>query len=516
VNVKALPRIPKSNDHFHSPRSSDVNDRLLDEILVGKARQRIPPTVQQRDFFSSHNMWLRCIPECPSFEPTLEEFIPFEKYLKTLAPALKLYGMVKVHAPAGWTPSRSPMPSNGYLRTQCLRSLWQSEGDAGVAGVFSQVDGEVKPMSEQLKALKERAKQTHKLLGVDSSNLNPALMEQLYWWMFEKNAIDTIYAADQAGGMFKCNALKTKKTGEKQVCECGGWGMHCLPQQSLLKYMTQDCPGINTPMLYLASCFSTFPWHVEDMYLSAINYEHYGTTRTWYGVPGKHVDDFYKAARQIELAEGKITNKSVGLKNTMFSPAILVQQGVPVSRSVQGPRDFMITDAAAHHCGFSHGFAVCEAVNLATERWIPWATKTAALYKSMQRMAVIPARLFLVQVASDMRKQGRDYPRELRRMLIEVAQEEKRLRSRWNEIDGVEFKEILQAFEAYIYDTCDICREHLWPSYVQCQCDDDNRFCMRHTEYELLSKHGCKLEKHKWVVSTFCPDKTMQLLIDET
>jgi len=335
----------------------------------------------------------------------------------------------------------------------------------------------------------------------------------LYWWMFERNAIDTIYAADQAGGLFSCKALKALRTNKNQPCDCGGWGMHCLPQQTLLKYMTQDCPGINTPMLYLASCFSTFPWHVEDMHLSAINYEHYGTTRTWYGVPGKHVNDFYKAARGIQLTEGKITNKSVGLKNTMFSPAILVQKGVPVSRAVQGPRDFMITDAAAHHCGFSHGFAVCEAVNLATERWIPWATKTAALYKSMKRMAVIPARLFLVQVASDLQKQGRKYPKALRRSLIEIVKEDKMLRENWCKVDGIQFKNTIQAFEAYIYDTCDICREHLWPSYVHCKCDNDNRFCMRHTQYELTSEHKCKLKKEKWNICTFCSGQTIQSLI---
>lgn len=47
-------------------------------------------------------------------------------------------------------------------------------------------------------------------------------------------------------------------------------------------------------MLYIGMLFSTFAWHVEDVYLYSINYHHFGAPKTWYGVPGSEADSFEK------------------------------------------------------------------------------------------------------------------------------------------------------------------------------------------------------------------------------
>ena len=50
---------------------------------------------------------------------------------------------------------------------------------------------------------------------------------------------------------------------------------------STLRLLKGEVPGITTPMLYIGMLFATFAWHVEDHYLYSINYQHLGASKTW-------------------------------------------------------------------------------------------------------------------------------------------------------------------------------------------------------------------------------------------
>jgi len=249
--------------------------------------------------------------------------------------------------------------------------------------------------------------------------------------MFSKETFNAPYGNDQIGSLFKCdNLLKRRFRGkikneesaedeesdEDEECTCFGWGLSCLPQKGHLKYLQNISPGVNSPMLYVASCFSTFCWHNEDNHLSAINYEHQGSTRTWYAISNNHVDDFYKVAKCITFSGSpvtKVSRKSVIMKNTMISPVVFAANQIPVCKVVQGPGDFIITGPAVHHAGFSHGFAICEAVNFAPTSWLPWGLKYGSLYREMKRLPVIPVKLVSTLLASDLKASAVSYPKEL-------------------------------------------------------------------------------------------------------
>ena len=61
----------------------------------------------------------------------------------------------------------------------------------------------------------------------------------------------------------------------------------CL--QDGLGKMTLD--GINSPYLYFGNFRSMFAWHVEDLNLASINFQHYGKPKFWYGISKKVILD---------------------------------------------------------------------------------------------------------------------------------------------------------------------------------------------------------------------------------
>jgi hypothetical protein len=59
-------------------------------------------------------------------------------------------------------------------------------------------------------------------------------------------------------------------------------------------------------MMYIGMLFSTFAWHVEDLYLNSINFHHFGAPKTWYGVPETQADAFEEVVmNQVTLPCGE-------------------------------------------------------------------------------------------------------------------------------------------------------------------------------------------------------------------
>jgi histone demethylase JARID1 len=44
--------------------------------------------------------------------------------------------------------------------------------------------------------------------------------------------------------------------------------------------------------------FSTFCWHVEDLWLHSVNYSHKGATKIWYVIPESDKEKFDNFVRQ--------------------------------------------------------------------------------------------------------------------------------------------------------------------------------------------------------------------------
>ena len=111
--------------------------------------------------------------------------------------------------------------------------------------------------------------------------------------------------------------------------------------------------------------FSTFCWHVEDLWLNSLNYNHKGGIKTWYIIPGKDKEKFDAYVSQ------KTSNENLLDKITfMLDPLEVMKAGIRVYKVYQHPKDYICTFfkvifrlIKAYHCGFSQGYNIGEAVN---------------------------------------------------------------------------------------------------------------------------------------------------------
>lgn len=152
------------------------------------------------------------------------------------------------------------------------------------------------------------------------------------------------------------------------------WNLNILPLhfESLFRHIRSDISGMTVPWLYVGMVFSTFCWHNEDHYTYSANYQHFGATKTWYGIPGDDAERFEQAMKQAvpELFEQQpdLLFQLV----TLLPPDQLKKAGVNVYALDQRAGQFVITFPQAYHAGFNHGFNFNEAVNFAPSDWEPY------------------------------------------------------------------------------------------------------------------------------------------------
>ncbi|KAK3308536.1 PLU-1-like protein-domain-containing protein [Chaetomium strumarium] len=152
------------------------------------------------------------------------------------------------------------------------------------------------------------------------------------------------------------------------------WNLNLLPlhPESLFRHIKTDISGMTVPWVYVGMTFSTFCWHNEDHYAYSANYQHFGATKTWYGIPGEDAEKF-EAAMRAAVPELFETQPDLLFQLvTLLTPEQLKKAGVRVYALDQRAGQFVITFPQAYHAGFNHGFNFNEAVNFAPCDWEPF------------------------------------------------------------------------------------------------------------------------------------------------
>ncbi|KAL2018137.1 hypothetical protein VTK56DRAFT_1213 [Thermocarpiscus australiensis] len=152
------------------------------------------------------------------------------------------------------------------------------------------------------------------------------------------------------------------------------WNLNLLPlhPESLFRHIKSDISGMTVPWVYVGMIFSTFCWHNEDHYSYSANYQHFGATKTWYGIPGDDAEKFENAMREAVPELFETQPDLLFQLVTLLTPEQLKKAGVRVYALDQRAGQFVITFPQAYHAGFNHGFNFNEAVNFAPCDWEPY------------------------------------------------------------------------------------------------------------------------------------------------
>lgn len=152
------------------------------------------------------------------------------------------------------------------------------------------------------------------------------------------------------------------------------WNLNIMPlhHDSLFRHIKSDISGMTVPWLYVGMIFSTFCWHNEDHYTYSANYQHFGSTKTWYAIPGHDAESFENAMRDAVPELFETQPDLLFQLVTLLTPEQLKKAGVNVYALDQRAGQFVITFPQAYHAGFNHGFNFNEAVNFAPSDWEPF------------------------------------------------------------------------------------------------------------------------------------------------
>ncbi len=151
------------------------------------------------------------------------------------------------------------------------------------------------------------------------------------------------------------------------------WNLNVTPmaEGSLFRNIKTDISGMTVPWLYVGMIFSTFCWHNEDHYAYSANFQHFGSTKTWYGIPADDAEKFENAMREAVPELFETQPDLLFQLVTLLTPEQLKKAGVRVYALDQRAGQFVITFPQAYHAGFNHGFNLNEAVNFAPKDWEP-------------------------------------------------------------------------------------------------------------------------------------------------
>jgi len=294
------------------------------------------------------------------------------------------------------------------------------------------------------------------------------------------------------------------------------WNLLSINTQknSLFQFTRQDdenqISGVTIPWFYFGMLYATFCWHTEDLYLYSLNYMHYGQPKIWYGIP--HT--------QKEKMDNYIKNKyyAILLKQpdlvhylTVFiDPLELLENGIEVFKAVQNPGEIIITLPEGYHTGFSTGFNIAEAVNFSTLNWLEFGFKALSDYRKIKTKVPVFSIEWIIlhnyQLLSKLNFDSKEAKKEFEKYLIQIINEELNFR-KIAEINLNEFQinykmEDINEKVQYYEHECQLCRSHLFLSYLYCN-NCKKKICINHmiqckclpTDFTLFLRYKNSLDR---------------------
>lgn len=236
----------------------------------------------------------------------------------------------------------------------------------------------------------------------DPASMESALEEKFWSHVSDLNCTLAVeYGADircdLAGSGFPTNVIKN----EINHYSADPWNLNNFAhdRMSLLRHLRSNISGVTVPWAYVGMLFSAFCWHSEDHYTYSLNYQHFGATKTWYGIPGPKASEFEKVGKSLVPDLFEKQPHILYQRSTLIPPDVLRTHGVPVYAVDQHAGEFVVTFPNAYHAGFNQGFNFNEAVNFAPLDWLPDGEQAVADLKFRKKEPVFSHEELLLRIA---------------------------------------------------------------------------------------------------------------------
>ncbi|KAK4986772.1 hypothetical protein LTR50_005067 [Elasticomyces elasticus] len=263
------------------------------------------------------------------------------------------------------------------------------------------------------------------------------------------------------------------------------WNLNILPLggESLFRHIKTDISGMTVPWLYVGMVFSTFCWHNEDHYSYSANYQHFGATKTWYGIPSEDAEKFEAAVRSAVPELFETQPDLLFQLVTLLPPEQLKKAGVRVYALDQRAGQFVVTFPQAYHAGFNHGFNFNEAVNFAPIDWEPFGEAGVERLRTYRRQPCFSHDELLLTAAS------RDHTIHTARWLAPALQRmlENELSARRHFLESPDLDSGKEDEEVYLGP-----RYAAAPEINTIDLDEDDYLCSFCKAYGYLSRYVCK------------------------
>jgi histone demethylase JARID1 len=314
-------------------------------------------------------------------------------------------------------------------------------------------------------------------------------IEREFWRLVEdlSDATEVEYGAD-IHSTTHGSGFPTIEKHPRDPYSTDPWNLNILPldKESLFRHIKSDVSGMTVPWLYVGMVFSTFCWHNEDHYTYSANYQHFGETKTWYGIPGEDSYKFEEAMKQ-EVPELFETQPDLLFQLvTLAKPEKLRKAGVRVYAIDQHAGEFVITFPRAYHAGFNQGFNFNEAVNFAPHDWEPFGAEGVRRLRDYRKQPCFSHDEMLLTAAS------RDNTIRTSKWLAPALERmrDDELASRAHFITGPEAESGTQQAEPYSGP-----RFQGTPEIIDPSTEEDEIICAFCKAYCYLSRYVCKKSK---------------------
>lgn len=199
--------------------------------------------------------------------------------------------------------------------------------------------------------------------------------------------------------------------------------------------------GVTIPTLHLSMLFTTGCWYRDPHCLPWIEYLHTGANKIWYSVPAQSSQRFHTAMKDIMPQVCKDSVIWLPSDCAMVPPALLVENGCPLSRTVQEKGQFVVIFPGAFTSTIACGYSVSESVYFATKDWLLTASQCFQHIKASCEPPTFSLEKLLLGIGTDLKEDLETCQRTLP-LLRRMCDEEHRYRRQLSDLGLKTFERV--------------------------------------------------------------------------